>query len=172
MRYKRESKKEVYPQKLGFGALHNHRQVREAWAVHSAFVGAPSAERRGSLLPRGGSALREGRAPVKRLGLGVSQVDWTTTFDFVVKSTPAPLLRAELNDEGYFLCSSPMAGEASEVCGKILQGMQALPKPKIRNLKPQTPNLKPQTPNPKPQTPNPKSQTPNLNQKIPTFSTP
>ena len=31
------------------------------------------------LLPRGGSAL------VKRLALGVSKVDWTTTFDFVVK---------------------------------------------------------------------------------------
>jgi hypothetical protein len=30
-------------------------------------------------LPRGGRAL------VKRLGLGVSKVDWTKTFDFVVK---------------------------------------------------------------------------------------
>ena len=37
----------------------------------------PSAKRRGSLLPQGE------RDPVKWLSLGVSQVYWTTTFDFV-----------------------------------------------------------------------------------------
>ena len=53
---------------------------REARAVPSAFVGEGAYDKqRGSLLPRGGRAL------VKRLGLGVSKVDWTTTFDFVVK---------------------------------------------------------------------------------------
>ena len=39
-----------------------------------------SCRRQGTLLPR------EGRVCVKRLGLGVSNVDWTTTFDFVVKA--------------------------------------------------------------------------------------
>ena len=55
-------------------------------ATPSAFVGAPpSAKRRGSLLPRGRRAL------VKLLGRGVSKVDWTTTFDFVVKTLLLPL---------------------------------------------------------------------------------
>jgi len=45
---------------------------------------------RGSLLPRilrvaAEDLPRGGRALVKRLGLGVSKVDWTKTFDFVVK---------------------------------------------------------------------------------------
>ena len=39
-----------------------------------------SAKQRGFLMPRGGRAL------VKRLILGVMNDDWTTTFDYVVKS--------------------------------------------------------------------------------------
>ena len=40
----------------------------------------PTAKRSGSLLPRGGRAL------VKRLGLGVNKVNWTTAGEFVCKT--------------------------------------------------------------------------------------
>ena len=62
----------------------------------------PSARRRGSLL------LRPGRAPVKRLGLGVSEVDQTTTFDFDLQSSYVED-GAEQVQQGAHLCPSDIA---------------------------------------------------------------